>query len=1487
MEENQNRYFSPMKHILSSLFLIAIITFCKAQNLANFTQVGPVKFPDNPSVQTTGMGRVCELVYHPTDSNILFAVTASGGVFKSSNEGATWRPISDGLPQTACASLAINTLNPKVMFLGTGDANYNGGGLGIWRTNNGGATWFQTTSGIGNQLVSYIRYTPNDTNTLIAACFNGIYKSTDAGKTWVKKTTVNTSYRDLYYRPQSNTILYAATNSYFYRSYDNGNSWTQSDINSSITCAGIKIGVCQSDTSRLYCVVWKSGGTSPFGGVYKSTNNGKTFTLQVDTPNVLGYSSNGSSMDGQGSYNLAIAVDPKDANTIFVAGICIWKSTNGGANFTMKSPWAYGVHADKHGYLYSPFNSNKLFVYHDGGIDRTTDGGNKWTTLEDGLSASEFYKMGNSILYNDYIIGGLQDNGMDVAIDKKFYTVRGGDWGGDFAFDAFDSAMLYENGGIKRNIASFATAGINGQGGIYAVHPKDSNVLFEITTNLYRTTNLRANPASNVSWSQISSISGNTTPRALAYCKNSKGTFYMAYNTQFLYRSTDINAAAPSFTTVAFPFKSGEQIKQIETCDYDSNLVIVVTNQNRILRSNDKGNNWSLLNKNLPAVTVIKFLLDQKNSDSSMYAATAFGVYYRNKFYKNWINFSNGMPTVAQISDMEIMSDGTDKGRLHIATYGRGIWQSDLFKTTSVPPVADFTVQNSSSQTCANTVIIVDNSMGSPANRRWQILPSKGWSYVNGTDSLSSRAEVQFNTFGNYTISLTVTNAKGSHTKSVAYNYAGLSTAASCVTTTNILGGFGIGIYRFEFNTIDKSSSAGAFSYEDFTCNNATILKAGNTYTASVTTGTYNNENAKIYIDFNNNGVMNDAGELVGTIGSGKGKQSCSISIPVNPTVTGKFLRLRVVSDFATVNAPCGALSYGQSEDYSIMIDKTKPTLSVTIPKPTVSNSFTATFKASEILDGFEAKDITISNGTLSNFTQQSALVYTAKISPINNGKVNINIGAASYVDLVGNTNNAIADSTQFFLGIKTYTFAGLSTKDIITQTPTGGTISSYVPYGTKLDSLMATFTLSDTSTAYIGASLQSSSITKNSFKTVVTYTIKAKDIALTKTYTVTVYTNKNTACDLLTYGFVSPAVTGTITTTGSGGNVNLTVPYGTNLTAIKAWFTLSDSANAKVSNIKQNSNVTLNDFTSPLIYQVIAQDTTVSKTYIVYVKMGKSQSCDLLQYSLQSPAVNGVITTIGTTGGTVALTLPFGSGLSALVANFKVSDSATAYLQNVKQISGSSANNYKSILKYKVIAQDTNFSKIYDVSATVLKSDKAELFTYCLLSPADTGVITKTTGGGFVNITVPFNTDLTNLTGVFTLSDSAKASVLSVAQKSGITNNNFTDTIPFLVKSQNGLVSKLYKIKIEKEAPSGTIDVLEKTGWRVYPNPADEAVQMQSTDHLQWVEVSTVDGKVIAQYWPNVKQFVLTTEQWPAGIYMVRFRTASQVGTVRLMIAH
>ncbi len=1398
-----------MKKLYLILFYLLIPALAFTQNYASFSQVGPVKFPDNPSVQTTGMGRVSQLLFHPTDSNIMFAVTASGGVFKSSNEGISWRPISDFLPQTSCASLAINPLKPNVMYLGTGDANYNGGGLGVWKTNDGGINWFQSTNGMGNKLVSYILITPNDTSTLIAACSDGIYKSTNAGNTWVKKTSVNTSYRDLKYQPSSTTLLYSASNSFFYRSYDNGETWIQSNINSSIACAGIKVAVCPADTSKIYCIVWKSGATSPFGGVYKSTNNGSTFTLQVDTPNVLGYSSNGSSLDGQGAYNLAIATDPTNANTIYIAGICIWKSTDQGLSFNLKSPWAFGVHADKHGYLFSPFNPNKLFIYHDGGIDRSTDGGNTWITLEDGLSASEFYKMGNSGLYNDYIIAGLQDNGMDVATDKKFATVRGGDWGGDFAFDAFDSSMLYENGGIKRNIASGATGGINGQNGIYAVHPNDSNVLFEATTNLFRTKNLRANPSTNVAWTQISSITGNTSPNAMAYAKSSAGTFYVSFSPQSFYRSDDINSTVPTFNKITtFPFNSGEQIKQLETYDFDSTIIYVLTSQSRLFRSNNKGGTWVNLNKNLPNSTIIKFLLNQKVLDSSMYACTAFGVYYRNRFIGNWVNFSQGLPTIAQISDMEIMSDGSTKSRLHIATYGRGIWQSDLYKSSLNAPIADFIIQSSSAQACVNTVILIDNSTYSPTSRKWQIIPSTGWSYINGTDSFSSLVEIQFNTAGAYFISLTVTNNKGSSIKTLNYNYSNLATAANCFTNTTTLGGYGIGIYRFEFNTIDKASGAGAYSYEDFSCNSSTIVKASGTYTAWVTSGTSNNENAKIYIDYNNNGIFTDANELVGTVSSGKGRRSASITILTNPPLLNRFLRMRVVSDFSTVNAPCGVLSYGQSEDYSIWIDKTKPTVTINIPKPSVSNGFNAVFTTSEIVYGFDASDLSIGNGTLSNFIQSDPFTYTAKITPTDNALVYLNINANGFTDLAGNLNNGFADSTLFFLGIKTFTFGGLSIKDSIVQSPTGGTITCYLPFGTILDSLTATFLLSDTSTAFVGTFPQNSALTKNNFNSALNYTVKSADNSLSKTYTVNIIVNKNMECKLLTYGFVSPAVSGTITQTATGGNVNVTVPFSTSLTSLIALFTVSDSASVYINSVRQISNSNANNFSTQIIYKIIAQDTSYSKTYTINVNYGKSRSCDMLLYALQTPAVAGTITPIGTSGGNIAVSVPFGTSLNNLIALFTISDSANAYIGSVKQQSGITNNNFTSTLSYKIVAQDTNYSKTYFVTITIAANTAANLISYNIVSPAATGIITNTSFGGLVNITVPFATNITNLVGQFSISDSAKAFVATIQQQSNISSNNFTDTIYLVVKAQNGVNTNLYKI-IVKITPNAACDLI------------------------------------------------------------------------------
>ncbi len=1468
-----------MKKLILATFCSLLATFSMGQNLASFTQVGPVKFPDNPSVQTTGMGRISHMVYHPTDSNVLFAVSSSGGVFKTSNEGVSWRPISDGLPPTYCASLAINPQNPNIMYLGTGDANYDvnyyRGGMGVWKTVDGGNSWFQSTTGIGNKLVSYILITPGSTSTLIAACSDGIYKSTNAGATWVKKTTVSISYRDLIYQPNSNTILYAASNTHFYRSYDNGDSWIQSNINSNITCAGIKIAVCPKDTSKLYCVVWK-GGSSPFGGVYKSTNNGASFTLQVDTPNILGYSSDGSSMNGQGSYNLAIESDPNNADVLYVGAINIWKSTNQGTSFVLKSPWAYGVHADKHGFLFSPYNPNKLFVYHDGGIDRTTDGGDTWTTLEDGLSASEFYTLGASGLYANHIIGGLQDNGMDVAIDKQFKTVRGGDWGGDFDFDIVNKELIYENGGIKRNGFTNATGNINGKGGIYRVHPNDSNVMFEATTNVFRTQNLRAVPDTNVAWTQISNFTGTTKQVDIAYTKASNGTFYAAFRPQSLYISNTINATSPSFTKLtSFPFNSGEEIKQLETCDYDSNVLYVVTSQARILKSNNKGATWTSLNKNLPSSTIIKFLLDQSANDSSMYICNAFGVYYRNKYMFNWILFSQGLPTVSQITDMEIMSDGSSNGRLHIATWGRGIWQTDLYKSTLEPPVADFTVNPSTSQACVNTIILVDNSTFSPTTRKWQISPTTGWEFVNGTDSTSDRAEIEFTTSGSYFISLTVANSKGSNIKTVNYNYSPLTTTAVCNTSTNLLGGYTIGIYEFELNTLVNSSSTGRSSYEDFSCKSNTVLKANTGYTAWVTNGNAYNENAKIYIDYNNNGDFTDANELVGTISSGKGRRSCTFVTPAFPTVANQYIRLRVVSDYNTVAGPCGTLSYGQSEDYAVYIDNVKPYVSITIPTPKVSSSFTATFNASEVIYGFDESDISVSNATLTDFKQVDITTYTAKISPINNGLVKLDVLQNKFYDLAENYNNPTSASTQFFLGIESFTFDGISVKDSLLQTATGGEITCKMPFGTKLDSLAPKFVLSDNSIAFIGADVQTSTVSKNDFSNQVVYTIKAEDTALTKSYTVDVLVNKNTECNLLTYGFASPAVSGNITQTSNGGIVNVTMPYGTSLSNLVASFTLSDSAKAYVNSVEQISNSTTNNFSFQVVYKIVAHDTNYSKTYTVVVTLGKSNSCDMLSFALQNPIAAGTITPTGTSGGTISVSVPFGTSLDSLIAAFTVSDNAKVFVQGTLQQSAETANNFTSTVEYKVVAHDTNFYKLYFVNVTILPNTEAELIAYSITNPFVAATISPTSFGGYVDVQVPGSTNISALVAQFTVSDSASAAINGTKQKSGFTANDFADTVVFVVTAQDQISSNTYRIKVIRNF----VEVSEVSNGKliVYPNPAKSELRIGSSALLSKnnaYQISNLLGQVFLTDRLKVDENRIDVSALAVGVYYLKIET-------------
>lgn len=1381
-----------MRKILLAILLLSV-TVVKAQNLDTWTQVGMVQFPQNPSVQTTGMGRVSELVYHPTDSNTLYAVSASGGVWQTSNEGLSWKPLTDKLPRMQCASLCINPLNPNVMYLGTGDADYNSTGMGVWKSTDKGKTWTQSTTGMGNRLVSVLWINPTDTNMLLAAAGDGIYKSTNAGASWTKRTTVNGSYRDLVRKASAGSrTFFAATDGAVYRSVDMGDTWTAHALAG--TPAGIKLGVSPADSNVLYAVAW-SNGANKFGGLFKSVNDAASFTLQSDTPNVLGYSSTGSTQDGQGAYNLCIAVDPLNINTIYVGAICVWKSTTGGNSWSLSSPWAFGVHADKHHFVFSPYNPNKLYLTHDGGMDRTLNGGSTWTTMSDGLSASEFYKMGQSILRKEILIGGLQDNGLNIYRNGIFYTIKGGDWTGDFHFDHKDTNVLYFNGGNRRFVTG-GEEGINGQGN-YLLHPTDTNILFYGSTNLYRTTNLKANPSTAVNWTQISSLVGTATINTLAVSRSASQTVYFAMSNGTLFRCEQCASTTPNIVQITT--KPTGNINQIILHRKDTNCIFISIGS-RLYRSSNYGQSWNDISQNLPAINIVKVLVDESTQDTVTYVANALGIYYNRRFQSSWNTFSSSLPTIAPISDMEMYQDtiNPDNSRIRISTYGRGIWQTDLFRSTRKAPTADFTVHKTTG-TCNGIYILNDISINSPASRVWRITPSTGWIYINASDSLSRSPEIKFTSAGSYLVSLQVTNSNGTSYKNEYLHHSTLGISPACNPATTTLGGYTIGIYKFELNSINNSSSYttnASPNGEDFTCNISTRLRPAVTYTAAVTNGNSYAENCRIYIDYNNNGTY-ETTELAGSIASGLGRRTTNITVPATGITYNTYLRLRVISDYNALTGPCNTLTYGQYEDYAVMIDSVRPRVSMSFTKPFVHKVFPVTFTMSKHVSGFDTSDIVVTNGVITSFTQTGLLTYMANVKPINNGTVTVSVPVGKLRDEAGNTNPTASDSTTFRLAFTAYTFNGISVSDSISITPSGGNVYVRVPFNTLLSNLTATYTTTDNASARVNSVTQQSAVTANSFVQPLVYTLTSSDNQITKLFTVYVTVEQNKLCSLLTYNIVNPSASGTVQHNTGGGSVAVQVPFSTLLTNLVAGFTVSDSAKVYINQVRQTSGVTTNDFTTAVQYKVVAQDTNYSRTYVVQVTTGASTACDMFTFGFNQPAVSGNFTPTPY-GALVKADVPFGTSLTNLTAVFTVSSNATIKVNNINQVSGSTVNNFTNTVSYIVTAQDGITTKTYKVVVNVLPNTACDLLTFALVSPAVTGSIQQTSNGGNVYLTVPYGTNVNSLIAQFTTSANATVKCNNVTQQSGVTTNNFAQQLVYTVLSQSGSNSKQYTVNVQ-----------------------------------------------------------------------------------------
>ena len=332
--------------------------------------VGPVSSPNNGTGQLNGNGRVNCIAFHPTDANTIFAGAPSGGFWKSTDGGLTWTEHLDGLVRLGISSIVIDPNNPNTIYIGTGDRD--GGdapGYGVYRSTDGGVTWSARNSGMGNRTINELIMNPTNSDILLAASSNGyVYRTTNGGASWSFSSFLGINPKDIAYHPTNSSIVYASGTE-LHKSTDGGATFSQITSGVPGSVQRIALAVSEDEPDWVYLLAGDGNGLV---GVYRSTNSGASFSTRTTTPNILGWNTDGSGTGSQAWYDLVIAADPMDANTIYTGGVNLWKSTDGGTNMNCISYWVGpnggidGVHADQHALEFSP-HTNDVYNGNDGG----------------------------------------------------------------------------------------------------------------------------------------------------------------------------------------------------------------------------------------------------------------------------------------------------------------------------------------------------------------------------------------------------------------------------------------------------------------------------------------------------------------------------------------------------------------------------------------------------------------------------------------------------------------------------------------------------------------------------------------------------------------------------------------------------------------------------------------------------------------------------------------------------------------------------------------------------------------------------------------------------------------------------------------------------------------------------------------------------------------------------------------------------------------
>ena len=717
-----------------------------------------------------------------------------------------------------------------------------------------------------------------------------------------------------------------------YRSINSGVNWT-----AVLTVSGgarVQLAVSPNNAAYVYAVVENSA--HGLEGIYKSTNSGAGFTKVYDGAvagqNLLGWNCDGTGSGGQGWYDLCITADPGNAAIVYLGGVNTWKSIDEGSNWDPCNIWAGNscgspvVHADKH-FLAFQDGTSTLFECNDGGLYKSTNSGTSWIHLSNDMEISQLYRLGVSQSSSTSVIAGLQDNGTKSKISGSWEDVIGGD-GMECAINPTNANIQYGElyyGDIQRTTDAWSnstsiSAGLSGTAWWvtpFVLDPTTPATLYIGYQDVFRSTN------QGTSWTKISNWAGGSL-RSIAVAPSNSAYIYAATQT-ILYLTSN---GGTSWTDITSGLPVGSSCITYIAVKNNDPLTVWVSfgqyNSYKVYQTINGGASWTNISAGLPNIPVMCVIQNKMNtSENELYAGTDVGVFVK-AGSSDWTSYNAGLPNVV-VTELEIYYNNTTPhlSRIRGATFGRGVWESELYAPSTASPVADF-VAESTSPGVYHTISMTDQTVNDPTSWTWTFSPSSV-EYKNGTSSSSQNPQILFKTAGTYGVSLYAANANGNSTETKSsYITVGNAPANYCAAYSSNAYAY---ISRVQLGSIDNTSTyvnVGApdpndLYYQDFTAL-FTNLTVGQSYIVTVVNSQNNaNVDLGIWIDWNRDGDFNDAVENVVCSINNYGEGTYAINVPVNAEIGKTRMRLRTnVND--AVCLTCGTATNGEVEDYSVVI---------------------------------------------------------------------------------------------------------------------------------------------------------------------------------------------------------------------------------------------------------------------------------------------------------------------------------------------------------------------------------------------------------------------------------------------------------------------------------------------------------------------------------------------------------------------------------------